>query len=276
MKELAATKRLARRRRVGSMLIDEQGEKMKSESEVEVDGAEADANTLAARLAPVFAHHVEYYAKEWAGSGEDPREHAEAMEEYHREHIAETPPMEIKWEQLAAVAREDLGAALELWEKIRQAAREEIATGQYVREKIFPNSRPGERATQYALREEMADGWKPQNGIEHALIDMLSLTYNLWIEWTAIVQQRTNDFAVKPKTNPYTYNREWKQPRFDEGMATDQAVRLADGYNRQFLRVLRQLRDLRRYTPPVIVNNGGQVNVAANGGQQVNVTQPEG
>ena len=59
-------------------------------------------------------------------------------------------------------------------------------------------------------------------------------------------------------------------------MATDQAVRLADGYNRQFLRVLRQLRDLRRYTPPVIVNNGGQVNVAANGGQQVNVTQPEG
>jgi hypothetical protein len=42
-----------------------------------------------------------------------------------------------------------------------------------------------------------------------------------------------------------------------------------------FLRTLRQMRDLRRYTPPVIVNNGGQVNVAANGGQQVNVQQTE-
>jgi hypothetical protein len=43
-------------------------------------------------------------------------------------------------------------------------------------------------------------------------------------------------------------------------------------YNRQFLRVLRQLRDLRRYSPVEIQNNGGQVNVAANGNaQQVSV-----
>jgi uncharacterized protein YggE len=54
--------------------------------------------------------------------------------------------------------------------------------------------------------------------------------------------------------------------------AIDQAHRLADGYNRQFLRVLRQLRDLRRYAPPVIVNNGGQVNVA---NQQVNVAKTD-
>jgi hypothetical protein len=39
------------------------------------------------------------------------------------------------------------------------------------------------------------------------------------------------------------------------------------------MRTLRQMRDLRRYAPPVIVNNGGQVNVAANGGQQVNVAK---
>jgi len=41
-----------------------------------------------------------------------------------------------------------------------------------------------------------------------------------------------------------------------------QAHRLADGYNREFLRVLRQLRDLRRYTP-VVIQNAQQVNVGS-------------
>jgi hypothetical protein len=39
------------------------------------------------------------------------------------------------------------------------------------------------------------------------------------------------------------------------------------------LSVLRQMRDLRRYAPSVIVNNGEQVNVAANGGQQWNASK---
>ena len=34
---------------------------------------------------------------------------------------------------------------------------------------------------------------------------------------------------------------------------------------------MRQMRDLRRYASPVIVQNAGQVNIAADGGQQVNV-----
>jgi hypothetical protein len=41
-----------------------------------------------------------------------------------------------------------------------------------------------------------------------------------------------------------------------------------------FLRTLRQMRDLRRYQMPVTINNPKQVNIAADGGQQVNV-QPE-
>jgi hypothetical protein len=42
-----------------------------------------------------------------------------------------------------------------------------------------------------------------------------------------------------------------------------------------FLRILRQMRDLRRYASPVIVQNAGQVNIAADGGQQVNVQEHE-
>lgn len=60
----------------------------------------------------------------------------------------------------------------------------------------------------------------------------------------------------------------WKSPYQSEADAVDQAHRLADGYNTQFLRVLRQLRDLRHYTP-VAIQNAQQVNV---GNQQLNVS----
>ena len=51
----------------------------------------------------------------------------------------------------------------------------------------------------------------------------------------------------------------------------NQAADMADRFNRLFLRTLRQLRDLRRYSMPVMINNPEQVNIAADGGQQVNV-----
>jgi hypothetical protein len=46
---------------------------------------------------------------------------------------------------------------------------------------------------------------------------------------------------------------------------------------RLFLRTLRQLRDLRRYSTPITFNNPRQVNIAADGGQQLNtVSRGEG
>jgi hypothetical protein len=41
---------------------------------------------------------------------------------------------------------------------------------------------------------------------------------------------------------------------------------MADRFNRLFLRTLRQLRDLRRFNLPVMINNPQQVNIAADGG----------
>jgi hypothetical protein len=42
-----------------------------------------------------------------------------------------------------------------------------------------------------------------------------------------------------------------------------------------FLRTLRQLRDLRRYSTPITINNPQQVNIAVDGGKQVNVADAE-
>jgi hypothetical protein len=46
----------------------------------------------------------------------------------------------------------------------------------------------------------------------------------------------------------------WKSPYPSEANVIEQSDKLADDYKRQFLRVLGQLRDFRRYTPVVIEN----------------------
>ena len=50
---------------------------------------------------------------------------------------------------------------------------------------------------------------------------------------------------------------------------------MADRYQRAFQRTLRAMRDLRRYSTPVTINNPQQVNIAGEGGQQVNVAKEE-
>jgi hypothetical protein len=79
--------------------------------------------------------------------------------------------------------------------------------------------------------------------------------------------------AQKPKrcklrTN-ITYRATANPPIVTASQAVEQTAGMADRFNRMFLRTLRALRDLRRYSPTVIVQNAGQVNV---GEQQVNVS----
>ena len=59
-----------------------------------------------------------------------------------------------------------------------------------------------------------------------------------------------------------------KPPRVSDFQAVEQAAAMVDRFNKIFLRTLRAFRDLRRYSPAVVVQNAGQVNV---GGQQVNI-----
>ena len=57
--------------------------------------------------------------------------------------------------------------------------------------------------------------------------------------------------------------------RISTHVALEEAAAMADRFNRLFLRTLRQLRDLRRYTPAVTIESAGQVNI---GGQQISLT----
>ena len=62
----------------------------------------------------------------------------------------------------------------------------------------------------------------------------------------------------------------WQSPRIGVAETLDQSAAMMDRFNRIMLRTLRSLRDLRRYTPPVIVRHAEQVNV---GEQQINLSR---
>jgi hypothetical protein len=269
----------ARKRRVKSHIADlETGEVAKIEREVTIDPQEGEVQGMVARAAREFDYAAEFYLKR-PMTPDEARERARTLHDENRAEYAESLPVDkLDWGHMAALAGVSMQKAIETWEAIKQKAREDIASGVYISETITPDASPIERARLFAIREELQDGWKPTNGIEHTLIDMMGLSFYLYLHWTAILYMRTtnesNEREQMQRQSPYSHERKWKVPRFDEGMAVDQATRLADGYNRQFLRTLRTLRDLRRYaqpTPPVIVNQqGGQVNVA---NQQLNVAQ---
>ena len=74
--------------------------------------------------------------------------------------------------------------------------------------------------------------------------------------------------AIEWPDPPSKEEAKWQPPRLSSSMAIDQAAGMLDRFNRMFMRTLRQLRDLRRYT--VVIQSADQVNI---GQQQVNVAR---
>lgn len=265
-----------RTRRVRRTVADEQGKLRTVEQEITIDPQRAEGQTFADVMARKFASRVDFYINECQEAPEAARVKSVSFAESDREAVADTPPEKLSWRHLASLASLDMDASLKLWESIKQSAREHVEAGMHIGEGVFTEATPLEWARFIALREEMTEGWQPQNGIENTLIDMLTLSYTLFLYWTAVAHGRVTKTAeemnVGRNQKPEWRGGAWKLPTIYESEAVDQAHRFADGYHRQFMRTLRQLRDLRRYVPPVIVNNGGQVNVGA---QQVNVALPD-
>jgi hypothetical protein len=176
-----------------------------------------------------------------------------------------------------------------LWEHYKREARNEFESGHLAANITFPiGYMKGlwNIARYLGVRESFLDDWNPHGGIEIAMVDMLAQS---WFQWQYWIEQTVTRSHTEPRREDYQF-REWKQwqskakkqwgegawdiPYVSEDRALEQAVQMADRFNRIFMRTLRQLRDLRRYAP-VTINNPAQVNIAADGGQQVNVSNKD-
>jgi hypothetical protein len=183
--------------------------------------------------------------------------------------------------------------AQNVWEVIKREARDEFESGHLAANAFEPVDYLEDawtRARYLGLRESFATEWEPRGGIELSMIDAMAQAFFQLQYWTeqsvkrsrtepreeAYEYQKWKQYQREAKTDSWKYGH-WDIPYVREQDAVQHAASMADRWQRMYFRAVRQLRDWRRYTPQVTINNpqqvniGEQVNIAADGGQQVNV-----
>jgi hypothetical protein len=170
-------------------------------------------------------------------------------------------PDDLDWHHLTDEWRRDEAAGRALWGTVGTFAREELNSGRRgaaVVERL--QSRPIDRARYLAVREALADGLQPRNGMEWVLIDGMTDAWTLFLHWTGkhVLTEGLDAQGLRRTTERYG---EWEPPRLREAEAVDRAALMADRFQRQFLRLMRCYRDGRKLIGSMTVL-GGQVNVA--------------
>jgi hypothetical protein len=246
-------------------------ERLTSHREYETTLDDSEVREVLKQAAQSFMATVEFYKSEYGGSKTHEEALAETLRchESRRHYVEGLAIEEIGWGHIAAVAEVNTDDCFKLWSRVRGAADDELQSGKRGAKVAGENTTPFSFAQYLAIRDSFADQWQPRGGIESAMIEMLAIAYSLQMYWSGIAHDRALRVHDAQREALKRYEAGgWKSPYQSEADAVEQAHRLADGYNRQFLRVLRQLRDLRRYAP-VVIQNAQQVNV---GNQQLNVS----
>jgi len=183
------------------------------------------------------------------------------------------PPWHVSWLDLEGLLQRDPQKYERRREEIKRAARDELQTGHRASGPVeVYGSTPWDRARFLALRQELAGGWQPRNGVERQLVDTMAQAQTAVEYWLQALMAKAAREARLEQAK--LREKETSGPSgTTEFQAVEQAGAMVARFNRIFLRTLRALRDLRRGPQPVFVQNAGQVNVAQ---QQVNVAQGAG
>jgi hypothetical protein len=182
-------------------------------------------------------------------------------------------PEDLTWNAMGRLEDEEPGSFTILWERMKQVARDELESGHRAASVAVGDDRPLTRARFLVLREKYIDEWQPRNVLESQMIDAVCQAQTIREYWMKLATERA---AVECEIDRFTIetNGKRRDVTIDGSESARDAREEAERWDRVFIRAVRALRDLRRYSTAVIVNNqGGQVNVASDGGQQVNVVK---
>ena len=241
-----------------------------TEVAVTPNGAPSEACVLAGELANSFGKMVHFYEKHFSLSREEAVQRAAEAPLDYGQRVLNGPPNEVSWCDLHMIARTDPDRATARWEEIKKAALDELRTGHRAAKAVevgMLGEGAWQRAQFSALRAELSTEWRPRNGIERQLLDTMAQAQTGYLTWSQNLTIRTN---LESCTNDRRFKEEgkWEPPRQSDADALDKAAAMMDRFNRIFLRTLRALCDMRRHSNPVIVQKGGQMNLAQ---QQVNL-----
>jgi hypothetical protein len=232
-----------------------------------------EADLLVSEMAESYRSFVEYYRKTYkVDAAEAVAKKDELLtprnEEYENS-IRYGPVEHSSWYELEHLMANDPPAFRERWAHIKRTAIDELESGWRAARVVegYHND-PWDRARFIALRHSLIEQWKPTNGIETSLIDTMAQAQTFYMQW---MKTMSDWLSIEANEQHDKYDKDgcWQPPRVSVYQAMEQEAAMADRFNRLFLRTLRQLRDLRRYTPPVTIQSASQVNID---GQQINVS----
>jgi hypothetical protein len=221
-----------------------------------------EANALSQKLADARRQLVEEFEQHHKLSREEALARVRDFDNAQfAELIVRQPLRSTTWQNLDQLTAVDPELAAQRWNAVVDDAVGEIETGHHAAAAVETGSGGcWQRAQFLAVRESLARDWQPQSGIEWSLVDSMTQALSMKAHW---LQRMLAIDALETVDEPLSTS---QLPRMDVAKAIDQAAQMADRFDRMFMRALRQLRDLRRYT--VVVQHAEQVNV---GQQQINV-----
>jgi hypothetical protein len=168
----------------------------------------------------------------------------------------------IEWGDIGTLWKESPAEAIELWRALRLEARDEFFSGHYGARafEVMSYQHEAWRRAQYlAIRDGLIEEWKPRGASEMILIDTMTQTYVMQLEWTEKALMRLqgeprmeswefqnwkNQRRVEAKYNQWGPG-SWDIPYQRESEAVEQAFRMVDLCQKTFQRALRQLANVR-------------------------------
>jgi hypothetical protein len=224
--------------------------------------------------------HIDWLVKMYGISRTEADERARAPMSAE---LPEQPPEHTSWWEIERALEDDPARGQALWQRVKDEARRELRTG--VRPAVSLERRisgtPFERAQYLAIVESLVKALQPNNGLEALLVQQMASAYEQHLRWQTLASNRIEEETwhgerdmrraldrMSPREREQHQDREgWLPARLTDSEAIEQAVMIADRYQRSFLRLVKAFRDNRRLFTSLVVA-GGQVNI---GEQQVNV-----
>ena len=232
--------------------------------------ARDDPTTVARAMAKSYRDMVEFFRTYYEMSISDAvakTEWKDEPEEAKRAFVEKRPVDELSWFDFSTAAEIDPSLSESLWEKVKREAVEEFLGGHRGADTIDGDESPWDRARYLAIRNGFIDDWKPDGAVELSLIETLAQCYTLYLQWMKRMALQTVYDATRVN-NDLKRNHRWEPPRLDAAETIEHVAMMVERFHRLYVRTLRSLRDLRRYSGPLYIQKAGQVNVA---NQQVNV-----
>lgn len=197
-------------------------------------------------------------------------------------------PDQVSWNVLANLIEHEPEAGRDLWLAIKGAARDELTSGMRAGaalESGMPSTnQPWQRARYLAIVDALRAGLQPRGQLEELLIERMASTYHLCLHWQHEAVKREEleiwqgESTMRQERAGMTPREQERQrleygylpPRQSQAEAIMEAFLMSERYERAFLRLVREFRNLRRTFSSLIVA-GGTVNIAEGGPQQVNM-----